>query len=87
VGARAVQGRCRRHPRQRCRHLDLARAQRQAAESTQGDAWVDDKRAGFKAMKSRRADGLKDHLKKADVHQQVELAVMDLRPGGMEEDY
>ncbi|MFD7305269.1 hypothetical protein ACFV83_30810 [Streptomyces pharetrae] len=52
-----------------------------------GDAWVDDKRAGFKAMKSRRADGLKDHLKKADVHQQVELAVMDLRPGGMEEDY
>jgi hypothetical protein len=45
-----------------------------------GDAWVDDKRADFKAMKSRRADGLRDHLKKADVHQQVELAVIDLRP-------
>ncbi|MFF8975157.1 RHS repeat-associated core domain-containing protein [Streptomyces sp. NPDC014995] len=51
-----------------------------------GDAWVDDKRADFKAMKSRRADGIKDHLKKADVDQQVELAVVDLRPGGMEED-
>jgi RHS repeat-associated protein len=50
-----------------------------------GDAWVDDKRADFKAMKSRRADGLRDHLKKADVHQQVEIAVIDLRPGGMEE--
>ncbi|MEV7020429.1 hypothetical protein [Streptomyces sp. NPDC093991] len=51
-----------------------------------GDAWVDDKRADFKAMKSRRADGLKDHLRKADVEQQVELAVVDLRPGGMDED-
>lgn len=50
-----------------------------------GDAWVDDKRADFKAMKSQRADGLRDHLKKDDGHQQVELAVIDLRPGGMEE--
>ncbi|MFG2950464.1 RHS repeat-associated core domain-containing protein [Streptomyces adustus] len=51
-----------------------------------GDAWVDDKRADFKAMSSRRSDGLRDHLKKADRKQQVDLAVVDLRPGGMSKD-
>ncbi|MET9967956.1 RHS repeat-associated core domain-containing protein [Streptomyces sp. NPDC006356] len=51
-----------------------------------GDAWVDDKRAEFKAMTSLRSDGLKNHLKKADRDQQVDMAVVDLRPGGMSED-
>lgn len=50
-----------------------------------GDAWVDDKRADFKAMTSTRDDGLRDHLKKADRKQQVDLAVIDLRKGGMDE--
>ncbi|RSS45073.1 RHS repeat-associated core domain-containing protein [Streptomyces sp. WAC08241] len=50
-----------------------------------GDAWVDDKRADFKAMSSKRDDGLRDHLKKADRKQQVDLAVIDLRAGGMDE--
>ncbi|MEV8092528.1 hypothetical protein [Streptomyces nigra] len=62
----------------------MARNDRQS-NPNRGDAWVDDKRADFKAMKSRRADGLNDHLKKADVDQQVEFAVVDLRPGGMDE--
>lgn len=57
-----------------------------AAPEHKGDAWVDGKRTDFKAMKSLRTDGLRDHLKKADRDQQVEMAVVDLRPGGMEED-
>ncbi|MFP1624145.1 RHS repeat-associated core domain-containing protein [Streptomyces sp. 5K101] len=48
-----------------------------------GDAWVDGKRTEFKAMKSTRDDGLRNHLKKADRKQEVEMAVVDLRPGGM----
>ncbi|MFJ4696498.1 RHS repeat domain-containing protein [Streptomyces sp. NPDC088766] len=51
-----------------------------------GDAWVDDKRADFKSMTSHRSDGLKKHLQKADRDQQVDVAYVDLRPGGMSED-
>ncbi|MFK4687783.1 RHS repeat-associated core domain-containing protein [Streptomyces pristinaespiralis] len=51
-----------------------------------GDAWVDGKRTEFKEMKSVRDDGLRNHLKKADRQQKVEMAVVDLRRGGMSEE-
>jgi hypothetical protein len=60
----------------------MSRNDRQAAPHA-GDAWVDDKRTEFKSMTSHRDDGLRDHLKKADRKQQVEWAVVDVRPGGM----
>ncbi|MFF8975160.1 hypothetical protein [Streptomyces sp. NPDC014995] len=53
---------------------------------SRGDAWVDDKQADFESMTSHRSDGLKKHLEKADRHQQVDVAYVDLRPGGMSED-
>ncbi|SDJ77558.1 RHS repeat-associated core domain-containing protein [Streptomyces indicus] len=66
-------------------HKVMSRNDRQKPPHA-GDAWVDEMRADFKEMKSLRSDGLRDHLKKADQKQKVDMVVIDLRKGGMDED-
>ncbi|WP_405516597.1 RHS repeat-associated core domain-containing protein [Streptomyces canus] len=51
-----------------------------------GDAWVDDKRADFKSLKSDKMARMRDALRDSEKKQKTDLVVIDTRKSGTSED-